>query len=80
MGYNMVGTISQQGSDLIELRLTWREMDNLIFGGFMRSFGDTLEDFSRIFEEFWRIFFHCERINNFHQLETNKENEVLRPL
>ena len=52
-------------------------------------------DFLEIFEDFWRIswrfleFFwgileklvRCEKkIKNFNQLETNKENEVLRPL
>ena len=44
----------KQGSDLIDLRLTWREMENLIYGGFFRIFGDILEDFWRFFEEFWR--------------------------
>ena len=29
----------QQCSDLIDLRLTWREMENLIFGWFLRIFG-----------------------------------------
>ena len=52
-------------------------------------------DFLKIFEDFWRISWRfleifwgvleklvrCEKkIKNFHQLETNKENEVLRPL
>ena len=52
-------------------------------------------DFLEIFEDFWRISWRfleivwgileklvrCEKkIKNFHQLETNKENEVLRPL
>ena len=43
-------------SDLIYLRLTWREMENLI----LRIFGEILEDFWRFFEEFeefWRKWF-----------------------
>ena len=42
----------KQGSDLIELRLIWREMENLIFGGFLetflRIFGDLLRNFGEI--------------------------------
>ena len=45
-------SVPEQGSDLIELRLTWREMQNLIFGWFMRIFGE----FLRIFGEFLRMF------------------------
>ena len=52
----------EQGSDLIELRLIWREMENLIFGGFLRIFGDILEDFWRSFEEFWRNWFVVRRL------------------
>merc|ERR1712150_36210 len=52
----------QQGSDLIELQLIWREMENLIFGGFFRIFGDILEDFWRSFEEFWRNLFVVRRL------------------
>ena len=44
----------EQGSDLRELRLTWKEMDNLIFERFIIIFGDIFEDFWTIFEEFWR--------------------------
>ena len=43
-------------------------------------FGAILEEFWRFFEEFWRNWFIVRRRKNFHQLETNKENEVLRPL
>ena len=69
----------KQGSDLIELRLTWREMKNLIFERFIRFFGHILEDFWTIFEEFCRNWFIVGRrrlkkiSKNFHQSETNKE-------
>ena len=33
----------KQGSDLRELRLTWKKMENLIFERFVRIFGDILE-------------------------------------
>ena len=52
----------EQGSDLIELRLIWREMENLIFGGFLRIFGDILKDFWRFFEELWRNWFVVRRL------------------
>ena len=41
----------KQGSGLVELRLTWREMENLSFGNFRRIFGEIIEDFLRNFEE-----------------------------
>ena len=47
----------KQGSDLIDLRLTWREMENLIFGRFMRIFGGFLSiigDFCGILEKLVR--------------------------
>ena len=50
----------EQGSDLIDLQLTWREMENLI----LRIFGEILEDFWRFFEEFeefWRKWFIVSR-------------------
>ena len=47
----------KQGSDLIEMRLRWREMEDFIFGWFLRIFGDILEEFWRFFEEFWRNWF-----------------------
>ena len=50
------------------------------FERFIRIFGDILEDFWRFFEEFWRNWFIVRRFKNFHQLETSKENEILRPL
>ena len=59
--------ISQQGSDLRELRLTWKEMENLIFERFTRIFGDILEDFWIIFEELWGNWFVVRRRKNFHQ-------------
>ena len=34
----------------------------------------------RFFEGFWKKLIRCEKIKNFHQSETNNENEVLRPL
>ena len=34
----------KQGSALIDLRLTWREMRNLIFERFIRIFEELLED------------------------------------
>ena len=47
------------------------------FWSFLRIFGDIREDFWRIFEK----LVHCgKKIKNFHQLETNEENEILRPL
>ena len=55
------------------MRLTWKEMENLIFERFIRIFGDILEDFWTIFEEFEKLV-HCEKnIKNFHRLETNKD-------
>ena len=42
-----------------------------------------LDTFLHIFEIFQGILkelVRCVRIKNFHQLETNKENKVLRPL
>ena len=38
----------EQGADLIDLRLTWREMEDLIFGEFLRIFGDFLRNFGEI--------------------------------
>ena len=70
---------NKQGSDLTELRLTWRKMENLNFETFIRIFGEIIEDFGIFFEEFLKKLVHCEKIKNFHQSETNKENEVLRP-
>ena len=52
-----MGGEGKQGSDLRELRLTWREMENLIFERFIRIFGDILEDVWKIFEEIWRNWF-----------------------
>ena len=57
----------KQGSDLIELRLTWREMENYIFGGIFRFFGYIYEDFREIFEK----LVLSEKNTNFHQPETN---------
>ena len=34
--------LQKQGTDLIDLRLTWKEMENLIFGSFLRIFGEQL--------------------------------------
>ena len=51
----MVICQKKQGSDLIDLRLIWREMENFIFGCFLRIFGDILENFRRIFEELGEI-------------------------
>ena len=51
----------EQGSDLRELQLTWKEIENLIFERFIRIFGDILEDFWTIFEEFWRNWFIVRR-------------------
>ena len=34
----------KQGSDLIDLRLTWKEMENFIFAWFMKIFGEFLEN------------------------------------
>ena len=47
----------KQGSDLIDLRLTWRE---LIFWVILEVFGDILEDF-------WRTF--GEKIKNFRKVD-----------
>ena len=55
----------KQGTDLIELRLTWREMENLNFERYIRIFGDIIEDFWRFFEEFeefWRNRFVVRRL------------------
>ena len=38
----------QRNKELIDLRLTWREMEILIFGRFMRSFGEILRIFGEI--------------------------------
>ena len=46
--------LCQQGSDLIDLQLTCKDMENFIFAWFLRIFGDILEDFRRIFEDFIR--------------------------
>ena len=53
--------IFQQGSDLIELRVTWRETENLIFWRFLMIFGEFLGDFWKFFEEFWRNWFVVRR-------------------
>ena len=45
----------EQGSDLIDLRLTWREMENFIFGGFMRIFGEIWRIFGEIKGIFWKF-------------------------
>ena len=50
-----------QGTDLIDLRLTRSEIENLIFGGYLRIFGDILEGFWRFFEELWRKWFVVRR-------------------
>ena len=55
-------------------------MENLNFGWFLRIFWRPSWGF---LEYFWRILeklVRCLKIKNFHQSETNKENEVLRPL
>ena len=51
----------KQGSDLIELQLTWREVENFIFGRFIRIFGEILEDFEEFVEEFRRNCFTVRR-------------------
>ena len=71
---------NQQGSDLIELRLTWREMENFIFVRFIRVFGEILEDFWRTFEEFWRNWFVEEKIKNFRKVENEPFWWPQRPL
>ena len=67
----------QQGSDLIDLRLTWRKSETSIFMDFWRHSWGFLE----IFWGIWGILeklARCEKkIKNFHHFETNKENEVL---
>ena len=62
----MTALLEKQGSDLIDLRLTWRE---LIFWVIFELFGDILEDFWRTFEEFWRNWFVEEKIKNFRKVE-----------
>ena len=52
----------EQGLDLVDLRLTWREMEKLIFGGFLMIFGDILEDSWRFFEELWRNWFIVRKL------------------
>ena len=52
MRIQVVSNIITRFRDLRELRLTWKEMENLIFGRFIRLFGDILEDFWRVFEVF----------------------------
>ena len=42
-----VTLIPKQGTDLIDLRLTWREMENMIFGSFMKKFVGIIEYFWR---------------------------------
>ena len=44
-----IGAVFQtkQGSDLRDLRLTWRKMENMIFGLFMKKFGGIIEYFWR---------------------------------
>ena len=70
----MASIIKKQGSDLIDLRLTRREMENLIFW----IFGVILEDFWRFCEEFWRnLFVEEKKIKNFHQAETERKNLIL---
>ena len=70
----------KQGSDLIDLRLTWRKLETSIFEDFWRHSWGFLE----IFWGIWGILeklTRCEKkIKNFHHFETNKENEVLRPI
>ena len=63
----------EQGSDLRELRLTWKEMENLIFERFIRIFGDILEDFWTIFEEFWRNWFIVRRLRTSLNLRPTKK-------
>ena len=65
----------KQGTYLIDLRLTWREMENLIFGLFLRIFGYILEDFWRMFKEFWRNWFV---VLNFHQSEPRLRISISR--
>ena len=50
----------EQGSDLIDLRLTWREMENLIFGGFLEKFGGFLEKFGGFLEKLKGMFGNVE--------------------
>ena len=45
----------EQGTDLIDLRLTFWVI-------FLRIFGDIIEDFWRIIEEFWRNWFLVRRL------------------
>ena len=52
------GLMLKQGTDLIDLRLTWRIW---ILGDFWGFFGERFEDFWSIFEEFWRNWFVVRR-------------------
>ena len=61
MRIQVVSNIITRFRDLRELRLTWKEMENLIFGRLIRLFGDILEDFWTLFEEFWRNWFIVRR-------------------
>ena len=54
MTLKKLSEVKEQGTDLIDLRLTWREMENLILGRFLKIFVDLLEEIWRVFEEFWR--------------------------
>ena len=61
MGY----ACTKQGSDLIDLRLTWREF---IFWVIFEVFGDILVDFWRTFEDLGRNWFVEEKIKNFRKV------------
>ena len=47
-GSGLLPLARKQGSDLTDLRLTWREMEKYFWGIFY--------DFLRIFEDFWRFY------------------------
>ena len=50
-----VFSLVKQGSDLIDLQLTQREMENLIFGSFFSIFGDIIEYFGDFLRSFGEI-------------------------
>ena len=72
----------EQGSDLIHLRLTWREIENLIFVTFLRNCLRFLEKWNGIFWKFWTwkisiVLSFVRKTSSFQVI--NLKNEVLRP-
>ena len=81
LSWNTNVTPNKQGSDLIDLRLIWRDTENLIFGWFVKNLESFLENFWGILENILGIlesFCQILEILNFVRKTSNILNFVRR--